>query len=912
MLFRKFNEWRKRPAEEQTYRFPFFVTIVLLILLTLWSVWDETFRRRPWKDYQNEFFRLELSKADSEYQERKKEFESAQTQKIYQDLRERIKILKQGPENPLKRKEYFQAKDRLNELKFKLEDFARDSQFTKSRFDAAYYLYEKAILEKSSNLEKRKQAIDRLQQKLDGFSQEIKAVEGESAPLWKIVQAHDEEIFKAETDFNQMTLDLEMLKKKVSEVKKKSPKIEQIVVKDLNRVDRCQTCHLAIDRPGFEDPEKYPQPFRTHPKLDALLKKHPPEKFGCTICHGGQGPALTVKDAHGEIHHWAFPLLRDRKVESSCQQCHATVQVSEAPQLTQGKMLFETLGCGGCHLAPGFEEAVKVGPELNRIHEKTTLRWLEQWIEKPRSFSSTTRMPQFKITQEESNSIAHYLASLSETQPMTEEEKTLIAKGSPEEGRKLFSELACIACHRVGEEGQTFAPNLSSVGSKVRPEWLVRWLKNPRKYLPHGKMPNMRLEEGEMAHLVSYLVSLKKGGMDFTTSTNESIDPNLAEKGKKLIANLGCTGCHVIPGFENQPRVGAELTNFGGKDLTLLYFGYAEHIPHSLWDWTFHKIKDPQIYATERIEQKMPNFYLSDEESNALVTLVTSFRADQKQIPLHYRKALNDKEKAIEDGRNIVRDLNCVGCHMIEGKGSDIAPTLAGEGEKVQPEWMFKFLKNPISIRPWLNVRMPKFNLTDEKTSRLVSYFSALSDAPYPFEFFYFNDVQVPERERKAGEKLFEMFKCMSCHPVSMDPAMKGSQVVNLGPNLGLAKDRLRHDWIARWILEPEVIQPGTKMPTNFPKMGEKRISYVPNLLKSPQYQELKKYFEDLFGSEAEAFLNDPAWQTRAIRDHVVSLERERVLQTKTPESQLQTQKEPLPAPPSQPSSTSAQEEEEW
>jgi mono/diheme cytochrome c family protein len=401
---------------------------------------------------------------------------------------------------------------------------------------------------------------------------------------------------------------------------------------------------------------------------------------------------------------------------------------------------------------------------------------------------------------------------------------------------------------------------------------------------------------------------LKKEGLD--PLNKDSVDLNLAEKGKKLIGNLGCTGCHAIGGFENQPRVGAELTSFGAKDLELLYFGYAKHVPHTLWDWAFHKLKEPQIYATERIEQKMPNFDLSDENANALVTLITSYRGDDKEIPLHYRKTLNEKEEAIEAGRNIVRDLNCIGCHMIEGKGSDIAPTLAGEGEKVQPEWMFKFLKNPLSIRPWLNVRMPRFNLTDGDAAHLVSYFSALSDAKYPYEFFHFGETKVPERERKAGEKLFEMFKCISCHPVSMDPSIKGSQVINLGPNLGLSKDRLRHEWIARWILEPEVIQPGTKMPTNFPKMGDKRVSYVPNLLKSPQYQELKKYFEDLFGPELDAFLTDPAWQTRAIRDHVVSLKGERESYELKLVPQPQIPKESAPEPIIQPPSTPAQEEE--
>ena len=49
--------------------------------------------------------------------------------------------------------------------------------------------------------------------------------------------------------------------------------ITATIVDDVNftqvaKMDRCGTCHLAIDRQGYED---YPQPFRTHPNLEAYV-----------------------------------------------------------------------------------------------------------------------------------------------------------------------------------------------------------------------------------------------------------------------------------------------------------------------------------------------------------------------------------------------------------------------------------------------------------------------------------------------------------------------------------------------------------------------------------------------------------------------------------------------------------------
>ena len=79
------------------------------------------------------------------------------------------------------------------------------------------------------------------------------------------------------------------------------PQIHQVLLPGLQRVDRCTTCHLGVDDPTMKDA---PEPFRYH----AGLGPHIPSKFGCTICHGGQGLATDVKDAHGNVPFWPDPL----------------------------------------------------------------------------------------------------------------------------------------------------------------------------------------------------------------------------------------------------------------------------------------------------------------------------------------------------------------------------------------------------------------------------------------------------------------------------------------------------------------------------------------------------------------------------------------------------------------------------
>ena len=76
---------------------------------------------------------------------------------------------------------------------------------------------------------------------------------------------------------------------------------------------------------------------------------------------------------------------------------------------------------------------------------------------------------------------------------------------------------------------------------------------------------------------------------------------------------------------------------------------------------------------------------------------------------------------------------NCVGCHIIEGDGGDFLklvadpslgpPMLTPEGARVQPDWLYAFLRGPITIRPWLNVRMPTFGLDDQNLNGVIRYF---------------------------------------------------------------------------------------------------------------------------------------------------------------------------------------------
>jgi hypothetical protein len=150
-------------------------------------------------------------------------------------------------------------------------------------------------------------------------------------------------------------------------------------------------------------------------------------------------------------------------------------------------------------------------------------------------------------------------------------------------------------------------------------------------------------------------------------------------------------------------------------------------------------------------------------------------------------------------------------------------PVLYGEGKKVQFPWFFKFLKKPATLRPWLEVRMPTFSFHDNEIKSIARYFAETDSAQYPFEFFRETDRDyiVAKEEKIPGylikaRSLFESkdVNCGLCH-VRGDSTPEGAPS-DWAPDLSLASTRLKPKWIERWLMDPQLIQPGTKMPRFF------------------------------------------------------------------------------------------------
>ncbi len=943
----------------------FALSSVALAISTVWMVWADY--DREWKDVQRAAMALEQHKVESDI--------AAEAAAIDQDHLEGIESRLKEVEASIAGKgdALTVVQDTLEILRGEHYIADQNFKFEKAEYDVVKYEYEEAAhhhhVEEAAE---KKAAMEEMERRMAGFRLVLEAAEVRREEQRANLAEIEKEKIALEAEKNALFKDTGLLERRLANLEpsfqnqfRNAPlvdfidptvKVRQIVLgnlkNDINfitvpKVDRCNSCHVNIDREGFEIDwetatfkdevlagyvaDNYDEDERigmtkvlaSHPNLDLFMTSgspHPMEGVGCTSCHQGRDRGITfVNTAHTpsdaeeeerwhrlygwhKMHHWDFPMYPTQYVEQSCTTCHqGVVDVPKAVNLNRGIHLIKTLGCHGCHKIEGYTDLRKVGPDLTRVASKIKPDWTHKWIRDPKGFRSTTKMPKIFDLENVSSpqdrarntagidAITTYLFDKSEKIDYPEPS----TRGDTARGEKLVSQVGCRACHVVGagdDAGQNyglrnFGPNLNDVGSKLEAGWLFTWVKDPTQYFPETLMPNLRLTDQEAADITAYLLTLRN--VDFENRRPAEVDKTVRDDlaldflkgrmpvraaeaelagmsdhdrdvflGERMISKQGCYGCHLIDGFEGVTPIGTELTLEGSKDVAKLDFALnPTEIPHTRHDWFFTKLKQPRLFDEGKVKSfqdklRMPDFGLSDEDAHSLTLALLSY--SKNFVESSAMRHLSAAEAEIERGRKHVYERNCRGCHVVENEGGAIQdvlartyvtelvsaaeavgftpPNLNGEGRKVKPEWLFAFLRNVSPIRPWLDVRMPTFGFNDEESVDITTYFSRADEQPFPYRTFV--EMQLTSREMQGAELMFtpDVYNCWTCHQQG-DIQPKGDPA-SWAPDLTMARERLKADWIRDWLMDPQQIQPGTKMPTFFGDaqtyLPENMAAYLP------------------------------------------------------------------------------------
>ena len=130
------------------------------------------------------------------------------------------------------------------------------------------------------------------------------------------------------------------------------------------------------------------------------------------ICHGGQGQATTVAEAHHSERAGEDPILPTRYIESGCGQCHQNALLG-TPQLNLGRTMLTRYGCVHCH-AITRPDGLKVvatdhPPSLVHIADKTTREWILQLAQGSAGLRGIDDDAQLQTERRDASDISAYL-----------------------------------------------------------------------------------------------------------------------------------------------------------------------------------------------------------------------------------------------------------------------------------------------------------------------------------------------------------------------------------------------------------------------------------------------------------------------------------------------------------------------
>ena len=434
----------------------------------------------------------------------------------------------------------------------------------------------------------------------------------------------------------------------------------------------------------------------------------------------------------------------------------------------------------------------------------------------------------------------------------------LLSHEAPREGldgRALFEDLGCSNCHRSESPSieQRAGPVLTGVGARVKPEWLVRWLGDPKSFRSWATMPRM-LGESERADVAAFLMAQNPGSPEepkFKTAD--------WERGRTTFQAYGCVACH---GPDEAPLAGLGSKTTAGSLLRLLVdpllvlpdgrmpsFHLTEQEalelsamlvesrderferPVELGDATrgrelirssgclaCHELDGVESSSTAprldsldpsqgclatNVREGLPRYQLSGGESKALGDFIESYRQTPDVAPA-----------PLFDLSRRMTQLRCRACHEMNGgppTGSlaEATPSLTDVGDKLRVDWLERVIGSRTQNLDWQELRMPSFGPSHAKW--LASALAKASGVD-PDE-----DPAGPAGAPEAGHGMLGVdgaqggMGCVGCHGWDEFPPLGEN-----GPNIYTTGQRMRYDWFRRWMRDPSRILTGTSMPNYF------------------------------------------------------------------------------------------------
>src|SRR5438876_8372868 len=333
--------------------------------------------------------------------------------------------------------------------------------------------------------------------------------------------------------------------------------------------------------------------------------------------------------------------------------------------INEGKDLFRQKGCNGCHR---YDDYNKEPEDLNSISQQ--LKQLET-DKKDNTKQAADLMKHADAAQ-----------SNEEANRLNDKAVALRVANSKIDGRMQQLEFQS---HSLMQDMKKIGPNLKDIRLKLNKNWIPIWLKKPTDFRPTTKMPNFRLNDGQIRAISAYIWQ-----SSFSDALPKQKTGN-ADHGKELFETRGCMACHSMgEGGDveggvfaaNLSRVGEkanydylvrwvhnarqrtrpycplEKKDIGPEDYAKKGLPYVFDLEHSTCPNDGHELQVQNMTV-------MPSLRLSVPDAQDIATyLITQKDKD----PSSYADAsYMDDPQLKKEGKKWVRHFGCAGCHEISG-----------------------------------------------------------------------------------------------------------------------------------------------------------------------------------------------------------------------------------------------------
>ncbi len=196
--------------------------------------------------------------------------------------------------------------------------------------------------------------------------------------------------------------------------------------------------------------------------------------------------------------------------------------------------------CASCHSLTGPAPAsihalwARKGPDFFYAGNKYQRSWIVSWLQHPVRIrpagmfyadhlkpgpkrdmvDESTLRPHVALSKADAILAANALMTLKGHNDLIKMEHVAPGSISKSMGEMVFDKfLGCLACHRTDPDyGGLSGPELYTAGSRLRPEFIASYIRNPQAWDPKIWMPDKHVNDARIQQLVHYIESLNLGG----------------------------------------------------------------------------------------------------------------------------------------------------------------------------------------------------------------------------------------------------------------------------------------------------------------------------------------------------------------------------------------------------------------